>query len=64
MLDFGIARRITADEPRLTHAGEAVGTPHFMAPEAFQGAAPAPAADVYGLGATLYFLLTAEALTS
>lgn len=61
VLDFGIARRIKADEPRLTHAGEAVGTPHFMAPEAFQGAEPAPAADVYGLGATLYFLLTGEA---
>jgi len=61
VLDFGIARRLKEDETRLTHVGEAVGTPHFMAPEAFQGAEPAPTADVYGLGATLYFLLTAMA---
>jgi len=61
VLDFGIARRLKEDETRLTLVGEAVGTPHFMAPEAFQGAEPAPTADVYGLGATLYFLLTATA---
>jgi serine/threonine-protein kinase len=37
-----------------------VGTPHFMAPETFLGAEADPQVDVYGLGATLYFLLTAR----
>lgn len=58
VLDFGIARRIERDESRLTLDGDAVGTPHFMAPETFLGAEPNPKVDVYGLGATLYFLLT------
>lgn len=58
VLDFGIARRLEHDEARLTLDGDAVGTPHFMAPETFLGAEPSPRVDVYGLGATLYFLLT------
>ncbi|MEZ4391168.1 MAG: serine/threonine-protein kinase [Polyangiales bacterium] len=58
VLDFGIARRTQEDEARLTLDGDAVGTPHFMAPETFHGVEPAPQVDVYGLGATLYFLLT------
>ena len=59
VLDFGIARRLD-DETRLTLDGDAVGTPHFMAPETFLGAEADPQVDVYGLGATLYFLLTAR----
>jgi serine/threonine-protein kinase len=35
-----------------------VGTPAFMAPEQFIGPDLTPAADVYALGATFYFLLT------
>jgi len=59
VLDFGIARRLD-DETRLTLDGDAVGTPHFMAPETFLGAEADPQVDVYSLGATLYFLLTAR----
>ena len=58
VLDFGIARRLQGDEARLTLDGDAIGTPQFMAPETFRGAAPLPQVDVYGLGATLYFLVT------
>jgi serine/threonine-protein kinase len=59
VLDFGIARRTTGDEARLTLDGDAVGTPHFMAPETLHGAEPDAQVDVYGLGATLYYLVTA-----
>jgi eukaryotic-like serine/threonine-protein kinase len=57
--DFGLARRLDG-EAGLTRTGLAVGTPSYMAPEQARGQADAagPAADVYGLGAVLYELLT------
>src|SRR5205085_8866471 len=56
--DFGLAKRLDADAG-LTATEQALGTPAFMAPEQASGAkAAGPAADIYGLGATLYFLLT------
>lgn len=59
--DFGLAR--IADDPSMTLAGDLIGTPAFMAPEQARGDASqiGPATDVYGLGATLYDLLTGTA---
>ncbi len=60
--DFGIAFR--SDEPDASLAtallAGPVGTPSYMAPEqvAFDRRKLGPAADVYGLGAILYHLLT------
>ncbi|MCA8955653.1 MAG: serine/threonine protein kinase [Planctomycetes bacterium] len=59
LLDFGIATR--DGEGALTLTATALGTPWYMAPEQARRdgrAAIGPAADVYGLGATLYHLLT------
>ena len=58
-LDFGVARRIGADSS-LTMEGAVLGTPSFMAPEQAAGKTKelGAAADIYGLGAILYFLLT------
>jgi eukaryotic-like serine/threonine-protein kinase len=46
-----------------TVAGSAVGTPAFMSPEQAEGRGDrvGPLSDVYGLGATLYFVLTNQA---
>ncbi len=43
-----------------TRAGSALGTPVFMSPEQARGEVDGlgPATDIYGLGATLYMLLT------
>ncbi|GAA3207170.1 WD40 repeat domain-containing serine/threonine-protein kinase [Actinocorallia longicatena] len=52
VIDFGIAR--TEDMSR-TAAGVLRGTPRYMAPEAFQGAAAGPEVDVWAWGAVVYF---------
>ena len=60
--DFGLARR-AGDEGASTVADAIVGTPSYMAPEQAEGRREAvtTSADVYGLGATLYDLLTGRA---
>ncbi|QHC22155.1 serine/threonine-protein kinase [Streptomyces sp. GS7] len=54
--DFGLAR--LAEEPAITQAGALLGTPQYMAPELIRGELPGPEADLYGLGACLYLMLT------
>lgn len=55
VLDFGLAY-CPGLTPALTE--QVAGTPSFIAPEAFDGAPPAAAQDLYATGVTLYFLLT------
>jgi hypothetical protein len=52
--DFGLAKRLTpGQQQQLLPAG----TPHYMAPELFQGGQPTPATDVYALGVCLFQML-------
>jgi hypothetical protein len=53
--DFGLAK--SNDAEALTEAGDIAGTVRYMAPERFRGDSSARS-DVYGLGVTLYELLT------
>jgi serine/threonine protein kinase/WD40 repeat protein len=57
LTDFGLAKVRGFEE--LTRAGEVIGTLRFLAPECFRGKADARA-DVYGLGMTLYELVTRQ----
>ncbi len=61
VLDFGLAK-VTSEgavDGGLTHEGQMLGTPHYIAPE--QTVSPQKAdirADIYSLGCALYCLLT------
>ncbi|WP_157187578.1 serine/threonine-protein kinase, partial [Nocardia vinacea] len=58
LADFGIARIGGAFE---TAAGVVAGTPAFTAPEVLKGEDPSVPSDVYGLGSSLFCLLTGHA---
>lgn len=55
LLDFGLAYcpGLSEDQPH-----NLPGTPSYIAPEAFAGAAPSRQQDLYAAGVTLYYLLT------
>ena len=60
LIDFGIA--FATDLPPITNQGEGFGTPRFSAPEQETGgAAAASPADVYSLGALLFYAATGSA---
>src|SRR6185369_11137850 len=61
LLDFGIAKLLTAGEARateLTLVGGRALTPDYAAPEQVAGTTVTTAADVYSLGVILYELLS------
>jgi WD40 repeat protein len=71
VIDWGIAKDLgEPDEdaadvlapliPDLTHDGQVMGTPWYMAPEQARGEITGKPADVYALGAILYHLLAGK----
>jgi hypothetical protein len=64
VLDLGLARwrKAAGAEGDLTDPGQFMGTPDYLAPEQAEDAARADIrADLYGLGCTLFYLLTGRA---
>ncbi|MFF4764863.1 serine/threonine-protein kinase, partial [Streptomyces sp. NPDC001292] len=57
LTDYGISLEPSSGEDRLTATLEILGTPRFMAPERANSQPPTPAADLFSLGATLYYAL-------
>jgi serine/threonine protein kinase len=63
VLDFGLAKLTSegAVDGGLTHEGQMLGTPDFIAPEQIRNAREADIrADIYSPGCTLYYLLTGK----
>ena len=60
VLDFGLAKHVdSGDGEGVTKAGLILGTPEYMAPEAIRDEGRVDTrADLYGLGAVAYYLLT------
>ncbi|MBX3469137.1 MAG: protein kinase [Planctomycetes bacterium] len=61
LTDFGLARAVEPEDG-LTVTGQVIGTPAYMSPEQAEGdqARVDARTDIYGLGATLYEMLTGQ----
>ena len=57
LIDFGLVKSSNEDD-RLTQTGMTIGTPLYMSPEQVRGESLDCRSDIYGVGATLYHLLT------
>ena len=59
LADMGLARETADIEAAQTEEGKAYGTPYYIAPEQIRGKIDIDGrADIYGLGATLYHMVT------
>jgi serine/threonine-protein kinase len=58
VLDFGISKAGSSDNSHLTKTGVIMGTPSYMSPEQARGRQVDARADVYSVGACLYFMVT------
>ncbi|MCA9609040.1 MAG: protein kinase, partial [Myxococcales bacterium] len=56
IVDFGIARQ--PQDTHLTHRGEIIGTPQYMAPDRALSRDVTPSSDLYSLGVVLYEMAT------
>jgi eukaryotic-like serine/threonine-protein kinase len=59
LADLGLARAMSDKEAAKAEAGRAYGTPYYISPEQIRGEVQiGPPADIYGLGATFYHMVT------
>jgi len=59
LADLGLARALDDEATAKAEAGRAYGTPYYISPEQVRGEVDiGPAADIYGLGATCYHMVT------
>ncbi len=61
LADLGLARVMSDRELAESEAGRAYGTPYYISPEQIHGKLDiGPPADIYGLGATFYHMVTGK----
>ncbi len=60
VLDFGISKPLGEEDLKHTRLGMVMGTPGYLSPEQIKGVAVDPRADVYALGALLFFVLAGK----
>jgi len=59
LADLGLARALSDKEAAEAESGRAYGTPYYISPEQIRGQVDiGPPADLYGLGATFYHMVT------
>jgi eukaryotic-like serine/threonine-protein kinase len=58
VMDFGIARAVTASSATMTQTAAVIGTAQYLSPEQARGESVDPRSDVYSTGILLYELLT------
>ena len=61
LADLGLARAMSDKDAAVAEAGRAYGTPYYISPEQIRGEVKiGPQADIYGLGATFYHMVTGK----
>lgn len=60
LTDFGLAKLAGENSTSITAGGGVVGTPHYIAPEVWEGKGTTQQSDIYALGCILYEVLTGE----
>jgi serine/threonine-protein kinase len=61
LADMGLARAVSDREAAEAEAGKAFGTPYYISPEQIRGEVDVDQrADLYGLGCTLYHMVTGQ----
>lgn len=58
ILDFGVAKMVQQEGPRVTQHGMVMGTPEYMAPETARTGRADQRSDIYSLGVMFYEMLT------
>lgn len=60
VLDFGLARLVSAADSGLTQSGAVIGTPSYMSPEQVSGAPIDHRSDIFSVGLVLYEWLSLQ----
>ena len=60
LTDFGLAKMLGQHSMSMTESGTVVGTPHYIAPEVWEGAGSSKQSDIYAIGCILYEMITGE----